>query len=517
MKRRRGTSLNFYMQEWERQYERILSVKPLPEEGREERIKRATADRFYFAKTYLPHYFDCEFGKMHRDLGAFIDGLEGWPGLAIVSRDHGKTSLCTVSETLWRLLTGRSKFAIIGSEVKNRAKQLARLPRLELEANARIAQDFGEQRTLGQWEEEDFVLRNGAVVRALGRGSAWRGHIYRANRPDWVVIDDLESRKNVRNPKMVLERINWLRAEVFPAVKMDGGQLLIAGNKFSKRSAIARLAENKEGEYRFKVFEAGAELPDGSPAWPEKFTLENLKKMRAFMGPTNYGAEMLNRPTDEGVLVKGGWIKWILPDEIPSIGTLRVHGFLDPSATATEASDFKALVTVGIAEEGMRYVLDSWIQHASPKEMINAVYDRFQRFRHERIGMEKNMLHDFLRDSVRDGERRHGYAVPWQAVLHSENKELRISRIGPSFERQDEWCFVRGSDNETLVEQLCFYGDPGVNDDGPDALAGCEEMRSSAWRPAGMPADDKKDDYLQSYQATKQDILGIRPERTALR
>lgn len=512
----RQPNTNYYAIEWERLYDRILTIKPLPEEGREERRARAKDDRFFFARTYLPHYFDREFGKMHRELAAFIDGLDGWPGLAIMARDHGKTSLCTVNETLWRLLEGHSKFAIVGSEVKDRAEQLARLVRLELEANARIKQDYGEQKSFNQWEEGDFVLRNGAVVRALGRGSAWRGHIYRARRPDWVVIDDLESKKNVRNPKMVQERIEWLRAEVFPAVKMDGGQLLIVGNKFSKRSALARLAENKEGEYRFRVFEAGAELRNGSPAWPQKFSPENLKKMREIMGLANYAAEMLNKPTDEGVLVKEDWIKWISPDAVPSIGTLRVHGFLDPSATASEASDFKALVTVGVAEDGMRYVLDSWIRRASPKEMLNAVYDHFKRFRHERIGMEKNMLHDFLRDSVRDAERRYGYAVPWQAVLHSENKELRISRIGPSFERQDEWCFVRGSDNETLVEQLCFYGSPGMNDDGPDALAGCEEMRACAWRAAGVPAAEKRN-WLDDYQATSRDILGAQPGRMALR
>jgi len=504
------------MREWERLYDRILAVKPLPEEGREERVKHASADRFFFARTYLPHYFDCEFGKVHRDLGDFIDGLDGWPGLAILWRDGGKTSFCTVSETLWRLLTGRSKFTIIGSEVKDRAVQLARLPRLELEANARIIQDFGEQRTLGQWEEEDFVLRNGAVVRALGRGSPWRGHIFRANRPDWVVIDDLESRKTVRNPKMVQERIDWLRSEVFPAVKMDGGQLLILGNRFSKRSAISRLAENKEGEYRFKIFEAAAELPDGSPAWPERFSPEDLEKKREIMGPAIYAAEMLNRPTDEGVLVHDEWIRWIEPDEVPSRQALRVYGFLDPSATAKESSDFKALVTVGIDEDGMRYVLDSWLRKTSPKPTMDAVYTHFALYRHERIGMEENMLHDFLRESVKEAERRHRYAVPWQGVVHSENKELRVSRLGPSIER-GEWRFVRRGDNEKLVEQLLFFGEPGVNDDGPDALAGCEEMRSHAWRPAGMPAPEGTTDFLGGLQTTKRDILGARPGGMALR
>lgn len=514
-RRSKGHSLNYYTREWERLYDRILAVKPLPEEGREERVKRASADRFFFAKTYLPHYFDCEFGKMHRDLGKFIDQLEGYPGLAIVGRDHGKTSFCTVSETLWRLLTGRSKFTIIGSEVKDRAVQLARLPRLELEANARIIQDFGEQRTLGQWEEEDFVLRNGAVVRALGRGSPWRGHIYRANRPDWVVIDDLESKKNVRNPKMVQERIDWLRAEVFPAVKMDGGQLLIVGNMFSSRSAIARIAQNKEGEYHFKVFKASGEFPDGSPAWPERFSKKDLAKKREIMGLAAYGAEILNRPTDEGLIVKDEWIRWIMPDELPSRRTLRVFGFLDPSPTAKESSDFKALVSVAFAEDGKRYVLDSWIRKVTPKPMVDAVYQRFLLLRHERIGIEENMLHDFLRESVQDAERRHGFDIPWQGVVHTENKEIRISRLGPSIERS-EWVFVKGGgDNELLVEQLLFFGEPGVNDDGPDALAGCVEMRQGAWCPAGAPASEKRD-WLGGLNATKQDILGV-PRRMELR
>ena len=247
---------------------------------------------------------------------------------------------------------------------------------------------------------------------------------------------------------------------------------------FSRRCALARLFDNSDGEYVFDTFRFDALDARGNPAWPERFTREELDEKRRVMGGALFEAEFMNRPTDEEALVKKEWIKWVAPDEVPSLQALRVFGFLDPSVTAREASDFKAFVTVGFAPDATRYVLDSWIRRASPEAAMDAVYEGFKKFRHERIGMEQNMLHDFLRESVRAAERRWDFAIPWQGVVHRESKEIRVSRIAPSLER-GEWRFVKGAGNNALLaEQLLFYGTPGTHDDGPDALAGCEEMRA---------------------------------------
>ena len=449
------------------------TMEPFPKEGKAGRIARAKKDSLYFKKNYLPHYFDADFAGFHVRLQKEIERESGIPLLVAGPREHGKSSFVTIGDTVRRIVLGKTRFAVIGSDTLDRASQFLRAVRVELEANPRIRQDFGDHVGKANWGDEDFTTRKGVRVLALGRKGQWRGLLH-VQRPDWIVIDDLERRDNVGNKKIVDERIRWLQADVYGAYR---GRCVVLGNLFSRRCALARLFDNKDREYSFETFQFDALDAVGDPTWPARFSKADLDEKRRVMGTALFEAEFMNRPTDEDALVKNEWIKWVALDEVPSHQVLRVYGFLDPSTTAKESSDFKALVTVGFAEKGTRWVLDSWIKKSSPEAMMDAVYERFKIFRHERIGMERNMLNDFLSESVQAAERRHSFAVPWQGITHREAKDLRISRIVPSLER-GEWRFVKGAgDNDKLVEQLLFYGSPGMNDDGPDALAGCAEMR----------------------------------------
>lgn len=466
-------------------------MEPFPKEGMAGRVARAKADPLYFKKNYLPHYFEDDFAGFHVRLQDEIGRKSGVPLLVAGAREHGKSSFVTIGDTVRRIVLGETRFAVLGSDTRDRASQFLRAVRLELEANPRLRQDFGDHVGKVFWGDEDFTTRKGVRVLALGRKGQWRGLLH-VRRPDWIVIDDIERRDNVKNKKIVDERIRWLQADVYGAYH---GKCVVLGNLFSRRCALARLFDNKDGEYTFETFQFEALDAVGEPTWPARFSKADLDEKRRVMGTALFEAEFMNRPTDEGALVKDEWIKWVARDAVPSRQALCIIGFLDPSSTAKEASDFKALVTVGFAEDGTRYVLDSWIKRSSPEAMLDAVYGRFEQLRHERIGMEQNMLHDFLRDSVREAERRHGFCVPWQGVTHRDAKELRVSRIVPSLER-GEWRFVKGAgNNDLLVEQLLFYGSPGMNDDGPDALAGCEEMRRrvgrarSYWTGSGNPEE----------------------------
>ncbi len=467
----------------ERLAARISKTLPLPPEGKAERLALAENDVFYFCATYLPHYFDAPFGEMHRRLDAFVEESEK-PALVVLPRGHGKTSFLTVAKTIHKLLFKTRRFAVIGSDTLSRAKNLADLVRLEFEFNERLKQDFGAQKTHAQWERDNFVLRNGAVLRALGQGSPWRGHNYQGARPDWVVVDDLEDLKNTRNAAIVERRIAWLRATVYPAVKDDGGRLLVAGNLFSVRCALARLAANRDGEYRFRALQMSAEEKGGAPAWPERFTKKMLADKKDFMGGAAYAAEYLNLPSDEGVLIKPDWIAWMKPEEAPTFEAKNVVSFLDPSPTGSESSDFKALVV--LARHGKKnYVLWSWIRKASIGEMWDAQFSAYDTFNMFRVGMEKNMLHDFLRESVADAEAARGTRLPWIGVMHRDKKADRISKLSPAFER-GEFVFLRAGDNEALMDQLVFFGAPGTHDDGPDALAGAYDLLARGERRIGV-------------------------------
>ena len=466
--------------QFQRETERLLSqisrLELLDPAGKAERRARSKTDRLFFLKTYLPHYFTHEFSKSHIEALDFIDNLQGIPGLQLWPRDWGKTSLITIGDSLWKGLEEISRFTLIGGDTEDVATQKSFLIKLELENNPRIIQDYGIQKGLRKWEDADFVTRGGWCVRALGQKSTWRGHNFLGRRPDRAVLDDLEDNENVENPRRVQKRLQWIRTEVFGALDKDKFELVILGNLFSRRGALARIVANKDGDYKFKVFKISAEDKNGNSTWPERYTKADLEKRRGIMGSVAYAAEMMHKPSDEGVKVLEAWINRCNPDELPSRDAMTVVAFLDPSAGSKNANDFKAFVVCGYEKESTRrYVLDSFVKHYTPEVMLDQVHAYDELYSPVVIGMEENALKEFLSEAVRASEVRNGKFLPWKAVHHSLPKDLRIERLVPAIER-GEWTFVRRGDNEELIDQWLFYGSPGMKDDGPDAHAGCDEL-----------------------------------------
>jgi hypothetical protein len=121
-------------------------------------------------------------------------------------------------------------------------------------------------------------------------------------------------------------------------------------------------------------------------------------------------------------------------------------------------------------------VFHAWIRHASVADMIDACY-RVQAEYGGPLGIETNMLEDFLREVFNTAARERGKYLPLQEIRHSTQKEGRVVSGLSSLVEYGRLRFVKGhSDQDILVEQLIYILDKNVNDDGPDALEGAVSL-----------------------------------------
>jgi len=460
-------------------------VEALPASGRAARLARAKRDPAWFARTYLPHWFGCGFAACHRRMFRLASAPRG-ALLRMVTgpREHGKSSILTVAEPLRRALCGVSKYIVMGSEKKKRAQQFLRGIRMELRSNPRILADFGRQRG-PLWNRDEIILANGVMLAAKGRGDeGWRGMLESGLRPDFCVLDDIESRRGVRSNAVVQERVDWILGEVLGAVN---GPVVISGNRFSKRCAVVRLEEMMEtGEIEFEHFDFRALDGAGRPVWPQRFKRAELEAKRRTVGTGRFNAEFMGQPQDEGAKIRAEWLRREEPGAEPSLSTLQVIAFCDPAFTKKKTSDCVAIVVCGFAQDGTVWTLDHFVRQASPRETLDAMYEFDLRYRPRLTGMEANALQLWKDDAFRDAERRHGYKLTWRGVVHSEAKEIRIERTLPAIER-GELRILRRGDWKALYDQLLdFDGRGRFPDDGPDALAGCFELRRLGARRPGM-------------------------------
>ena len=446
------------------------AVTPLDAKKRQERIQRAERDKFYFFKTYLPHYFSTESAPFHRELIALLD-VRGTPVAIAAPRGHAKSTIVSLAYPLHQILFEQRHFIILVSDSKDQAEMFVASIKLELEENERIRQDFDDLRNPGVWAEDKFLTKNGVLVLARGSRQRIRGLKNRQHRPDLVVIDDLENDQSVRNPKIVKKTLDWLLEAVYGSLTHDAS-LFVIGTLLSRNSVLAQLLQNPAWITRkYKAI-----LDDGTPLWPARWSREELEKRRQIMGSHRFNQEFMNEPRDDEGLFREEWIRYY--DESELMGVNLVHYmFIDPSVGAGESADYKAIVTVGVDLRGpVYYVRDAWIRKASIDAMIRAAYVRYERFHPVHVGIEANGFQKVLLRDFDYAAKERGYYLPIRQVTHSIAKESRVARLSPLIER-GLLRFCRGcGDTDELVEQLIYFPTSNVHDDGPDALEGAVSL-----------------------------------------
>jgi len=490
--RRRPKLSEYQFDKWADQLKGWIreSVSPFEDDTPEKQAERkdhARWDRLFFFETYLPHYFYVEFEDFHEEWSEIADTSDEIVPIA-APREHAKSTFFTFGVPIHDIAYEIKHFIMIVSDAGEQATGFTVPIRIELEENPRLRHDFGEFRGR-KWRDGDFVTANGVRILARGRGEKVRGLKNMQYRPDRVIVDDLENDKNVKNPRLVKEGLDWLLQAVLGSLA-DGFSFTMVGNKFAPRSILGQLLSEIDQETGEKLYPCGREYDaireDGSPLWPALWSLERLEKRRRQMGTVRFNKEMRNRVGAEESPIREAWIIYVPLVELMIRKTWRVGAFLDPSGKSAETNDYKAIVVVGRDDETrLMDVLHAWIRHATVNEMWRMVWQIDEEFACG-MGVEINMFEDFLLDSYRAYAEKAGRYVHLMKEHHATDKIARIvNRISPLVEF-GKLRFVKGhSDQDLLVEQLIYILDQNINDDGPDALEGAISL-VEVWEAADV-------------------------------
>jgi predicted phage terminase large subunit-like protein len=478
-------------------------LSPFPDdlEARRERLNRSKDDAFYFFQTYLPHYFSTEFAPFHYKLVELLDQRPDAeevliPVVVAAPREFAKTTITSFGYALHQICHNLRHFIIIGSDTEDLASDLTGYIYLELLYNERLRADFGEL-VRDNVAVDDFVTANDVRLKARGRGQRLRGLKHKQWRPDLVILDDLENDKNVKNPRLVKELLDWIKNTVYPGIDASGN-LFIIGTILARRSALDIMLKGEEEPWQHWRRSLYRAIENGDSIWPARHPLTKLLQQKKLMGSLAFNREKMNDPVDEEGMFREGWIRYYHPAELPD--GLAVAGWLDPSVEVKASADFKAILTVGLDLKDMIiYVLDAFIRRVSIEQCLAAAYIRHNQYGFKVFGVEDNLFQKLLiREFDREALERKQY-LPIKGLTNTLNKETRISGLSPLVER-GKIRFARGhSDQDLLVEQLLAFPSPTVNDDGPDALEGAvrlvqefglahieyESVQERRWQAAG--------------------------------
>ena len=217
-------------------------------------------------------------------------------------------------------------------------------------------------------------------ILAKGRGNQFRGTNEKHRRPDFAVLDDVESKEVVESESQFKDYAEWLYGPVMKGMSKRFHRVIQIGNLVGSRSML--LLHMKDSDWSSRRY--GAIRSTGEPLWPGLWTKQALKKdfdKYARVGLTGvWFGEMMNLPFNpDSSLVDLGTLTYAqIPDPAdPRILASFIN--IDPAISKRSHADTCAIVVTIMLETGQ-------FQH------VEVVADKG--FKYDRIYEEATRLAD---------------------------------------------------------------------------------------------------------------------------
>jgi hypothetical protein len=399
-------------------------------------------------------------------------------------RDAAKSTVAEEAFVLGSLFEEFRFGVVLGASLPRAKERLAAIKN-EYVVNDAIIQLFGHMQG-DTWGEQKIVLANKVCIMAVGAGQSMRGMRYLDDRPDFVLIDDLEDEESVRSPEARDGMMQWLYRTFLPALKKGAAgtvayRVRFMGNRLDADAVIVRISkDNAWYHLQFPIMAQhldGVErldLPDGKwmALWPEKFSLDEIAAKRqeyARLGLLHaFNCEYMCEAEDPATrLFKAGDAK-----TIARVRTWEaVFAAYDPARTVNASSAMTGVAVFSWI--GSRLVV--WRGDARlwlPDDIINDILQTDERWSPVEIGVEATGLEEFIRQPLRHRALQRHQLLPMRDLIPPKGKDTFIRGLQPLF-KSGEVEFVEVSD-EARTQLLSF---PSGRKDFPNALAYALIMR----------------------------------------
>lgn len=469
------------------------------EDEQKQRIKRALKDYNYFVKTYFPNYADADCAKFQIDFANQCLKDDNFFGIAEWPREHAKSVHLTIIIPMWLIAHKKLTGMLLMGKNEDDACNLLSDVQAQLQFNELFAHDFGEQYNLGSWEDGNFTTKDGIRFKALGRNQSPRGARKGEKRPNYGVIDDVDDDEIIHNPKRVEKIVKNILGAFFFALSIKGAKFAMGGNRIHHNSILANIvgdnkpgAKKRQGIYHSKV----KAIENGKPAWPERYTLEELNRKIQKAGPVLAKQEFFHETEVEGKIFKNEYFKFA---KIPHLAKMDIIiGYFDPSFENKVTSDFKA-AAVWAQRGDKRYCVKRFTRKCELEDVFEWMI-KFEKRLPKGVGILWYVEEQFFTRPIQNALRRviKKYKYPLSVITDKRkkpNKYTRIVRMEPEYSNRNVIYNVEEEHDPDMIEgNMQVKGiEPGYNsaDDAPDADEG-------AWfyldQYTFLSSDDMEDD-----------------------
>lgn len=456
---------------------------------------------------FFPNYASCPFAPFQKEAINRICRNDEWFEVWSWARELAKSTVSMMLE-MYLMLTGRKHYLLMVSATQEGAVRLLAPYRANLEANGRLIDFYGEQETVGKWEEAHFITKSNLTFLAVGYGNAPRGTRNESVRPDLIDIDDFDTDKDCRNPVILDKKTEFIERAVIPTRSVSNPTLILAkGNLIAKDTCIGRLGAKADKHMVVNIVDK-----EGNSSWPEKNSQEHIERVKATISTGAFQAEYMNNPIHEGKVFKN------LPlGKMPALSKFKfLVCYGDPSTSnkGKAGSSTKAVCLIGKIQTKF-YILKAFVDRPSNAGFIDWYY-QCKAYVGGRVPVfylvENNSLQDPFYEQVflpliREENARRGDSLFISGDARPKtDKAARIEANLEPIDRNGAWLFNEDeADNPHMKELLdqfkLFEMTIPYPADGPDCVEGAiAELNRRTSLEASTIDTFRHDDLVDSAQ-----------------
>lgn len=445
----------------------------MSEPSREEAILKLGRDKPLAHRVLFGHRHGNETPAFHDEhIDLWHSSIERF--IEIVFRGGAKSTRAEEAITLEACLRSFKNCVILG-ESETRAVERLRSIKHEFNTNPYIEELFGD---LGEgpaetWMENKVVLANGVCIQALGRGQSMRGIKHLDQRPDLLLVDDLEDDESVATPEARAKWLGWFFSVVLPSLDPNA-RIRVGGTPLNPEALLEVAARDvdKWVSRRVPIKYRDGLSGDWIATWPDRFPMtwidDKEEEYKRLGLATRFAQEYMCQAEDAS---QKSFTSDLFKVE-PKVRTWQaVFAMVDPARTVKNRS-----ATTGFAiwswENRRLVVWDAYGQRWRPDEIVNEMFSICETYAPVAIGVEEDGLNEFILQPIRQEEVKRGFAIPFKAMRAPKGKIDFIKSLQPFF-KAGEVIFAKPVPD--LVSQLLSF--PTGDIDVPNALAYAPRLR----------------------------------------
>ena len=349
--------------------------------------------------------------------------------LIIAPRNHGKT-VFIILYVLWRI--GRDPNLLVKIACASGPKAEERLSeiRQNIKMNERLQSVFPnlsrvslEVDTTHKVTLKRSIRAKDATIEAAGiAGSNVTG-----GRADLLVVDDGVDGSTAFS-EAERKRVKRTYYSVWVNMLAPDGQVVVICTLWHRDDLNHELRANEE----YHTIENSID-DDFSSIWPARWPESALRARCREIDTIEFNRGYRNRAQDESTApIKSDWIQYVDASQVPPVGEMSFFLSYDPAKSQGDGSDYTAEVVIAVHQPTKKiYVVDARHGRPTRDEQSRWIWDRYQRFRPERIFIE-DIGNDLCMWCEKDHPELRGIVEPVKPKI---SKYHRLMAVTPLLER----------------------------------------------------------------------------------